>query len=95
MDARDIIIAPHISEKSMEDMEEKNWYTFKVDLNANKPQIKRAVQEIFNVKVDKVTTCRVSGKKRRRGYHEGRTSDWKKARVKLATDDTIDIFEGV
>ncbi|AGB40203.1 ribosomal protein L23 [Halobacteroides halobius DSM 5150] len=94
-DLRDVIIAPHISEKSMEDMEEQNWYTFKVAIKANKSEIKQAVQQAFDVKVKKVTTCRMPGKKRRRGYHEGRTSEWKKARVKLSEDDRIDIFEGV
>lgn len=92
---RDIIIAPHISEKTMMDMEEKNWYTFKVDLKANKSEIKKAVQDIFDVKVERVTTCRMPGKNRRMGYHEGKTSDWKKARVKLSQDDRIDIFDGV
>ena len=95
MDLRDVIVAPHISEERMADMEERNWYTFEVDLKANKPQIKKAVQEIFDVKVEKVTTCRMPGKKRRRGYVEGSTPEWKKARVKLADGDTIDVFEGV
>lgn len=95
MNIHDIIIAPHVSEESMADMEERNWYTFEVALEANKPQIKEAVQEIFEVKVEKVTTCRMPGKKRRRGYTEGSTPEWKKARVKLAEGDTIDVFEGV
>ncbi|GAB6138721.1 50S ribosomal protein L23 [Halanaerobaculum tunisiense] len=95
MDLRDIVIAPHISEKSMADMEERNWYTFKVVLDANKPQIKQAIEEIFDVQVDKVTTCKMPSKKRRMGRHEGTTAAWKKARVKLAADDTIEIFEGV
>ncbi len=92
---RDIIIAPHISERSMMDIEEKNWYTFKVDLRANKIEIKKAIQDIFDVRVEKVTVCRMPGKNRRMGYTEGRTSDWKKARVKLAQDDRIEIFEGM
>jgi large subunit ribosomal protein L23 len=95
MEARDVIVAPHISEESMEDMEDRNLYTFEVDLKANKPQIKKAVEEIFEVKVNKVTTCRMPGKKRRRGYTVGSTPEWKKARVKLAEGDTIDVFEGV
>lgn len=94
-EARDIVIQPHISEKAMMDIEEKNWYTFKVALDANKPQIKKAVEEIFDVKVNKVTTCRMPGKKRRMGVHEGERPDWKKARVKLAEGDRIEIFEGM
>lgn len=93
-DPRDIIIAPHISERSMMDMEE-GWYTFKVDIKANKPTIKKAIEKIFDVNVDKVTTNRMPGKKRRMGYSQGRTSNWKKARVKLAEGDRIEIFEGV
>ncbi|MCK8826238.1 50S ribosomal protein L23 [Natroniella acetigena] len=92
---RDVIIAPHISERSMMDMEEKNWYTFKVQLKANKTEVKKAIEEIFDVKVEKVTTNRMPSKKRRMGYHEGRTAEWKKARVKLAEDNRIDIFEGI
>ena len=95
MNKHDVIIAPHVSEQSMEDMEEKNWYTFEVDLEANKPQIKKAIEEIFEVKVNKVTTCRMPSKPRRQGLTEGRTSEWKKARVKLAEGDSIEIFEGV
>ena len=93
--AEDVIIQPHISERAMEDIEAQNCYTFKVAMQANKPEIKKAVQELFNVKVEKVTTCRMPGKKRRMGVHEGRRPDWKKARVKLAEGDRIEIFEGM
>ncbi|MBM7557831.1 50S ribosomal protein L23 [Halanaerobacter jeridensis] len=95
MNLRDVIIEPHISEKTMMDMEENNWYTFKVALNSNKSQIKDAVEDIFDVTVKKVTTCRMPGKKRRLRYNEGTTAEWKKARVKLSEDDNIEIFEGV
>lgn len=94
-DPEDVVIQPHISERAMQDIEEKNWYTFKVILDANKPEIKRAVQKIFEVKVEKVTTCRMPGKKRRMGAHEGMRPEWKKARVKLAEGDRIEIFEGM
>ncbi|TDX49286.1 50S ribosomal protein L23 [Orenia marismortui] len=94
-DPRDIIIAPHISERSMMDMEEKGWYTFKVALKSNKTEIKSAIEEIFDVAVEKVTTNRMPGKKRRMGHTQGRTPKWKKARVKLAEGDRIEIFEGV
>lgn len=95
MDPRDIIIAPHISERSMIDLEKDNFYTFKVDLRANKTEIKKAVETIFDVKVEKVNTMRMLGKKRRMGYHQGRTPNWKKAKVKLADGDSIEIFEGM
>ncbi len=94
-DPRDIIIAPHISERSMMDMEATSWYTFKVDLKANKPEIKKAIEKIFDVKVKRVTTNRMPGKNRTMGRNQGRTPEWKKARVKLAEGDSIEIFEGV
>lgn len=94
-DARDVIIAPHISEHSMEMLEENNTYTFKVHKKANKIEIRNAVEEIFNVKVLKVNTVNMLGKKRRLGYNQGKRSDWKKAMVKLADGDRIEIFEGM
>jgi large subunit ribosomal protein L23 len=94
-ESRDIIIQPHISEKAMMDMEDKNWYTFKVVLDSNKTEIKKAIEDIFDVKVKKVTTNRMPGKKRRMGVHEGKRPDWKKARVKLSEEDRIEIFEGM
>ena len=94
-DARDIIIAPIISENSMEQMEETNTYTFKVAKNSNKVEIRNAVEEIFKVKVTNVNTMNVRGKKRRLGFHEGKKPDWKKALVTLAEDDEIEIYEGL
>ena len=94
-DARDIIIAPIISENTMDQMQEANTYTFKVAKNANKVEIRNAVEEIFSVKVVNVNTMNVRGKKRRLGFHEGKKPDWKKALVKLAEDDEIEIYEGL
>ncbi len=94
-DPRDIIITPHISEKSMRVMEETNTYTFKVALKANKTEIKKAIEEIFGVKVLKVNTARMPGKTKRMGVHVGTTPEWKKAMVKLAQGDRIEIFEGI
>ncbi|MDI3546768.1 MAG: large subunit ribosomal protein [Halanaerobiales bacterium] len=94
-DVRDVIIAPLISEKSMKMIEENNTYTFRVDKRANKIEIKDAIEEIFHVKVLKVNTMNVKGKKRRLGVHEGKRPDWKKAMVKLAEGDRIEIFEGM
>jgi large subunit ribosomal protein L23 len=94
-DPRDIIIAPVISEHSMEMIEDNNTYTFKVDKKANKIEIRNAIEEIFKVNVVKVNTMNVVGKKRRHGYRYGKKPDWKKAMVKLAKGDRIEVFEGM
>ncbi|MGP3778959.1 50S ribosomal protein L23 [Halanaerobium saccharolyticum] len=94
-DARDIIIAPIISENTMDQMQEANTYTFKVAKNANKVEIRNAVEEIFSVNVINVNTMNVRGKKRRLGFHVGKKPDWKKALVKLAEGDEIEIYEGL
>lgn len=91
---RDIIKRPVITERST-DLMEQNKFTFEVALKANKTEIKKAVEEIFGVKVEKVNTIRVPGKKKRVGRHIGMTSEWKKAIVTLAADSkTISFFEG-
>lgn len=87
-----IIVRPMITEKNTRLME-FNKYTFKVMRTATKPQIKRAVENIFRVKVVKVHTMNVRGKKRRRGRDFGYTADWKKAIVTLQEGDHIDVFE--
>lgn len=94
-DPRDIILKPHISEKSMSEIEKSNTYTFKVALNANKTEVKKAIEEIFKVKVLKVSTSRMPGKVKRMGVFVGTTPAWKKAMVRLADGDRIEIFEGV
>jgi|AntDeeMinimDraft_5_1070356.scaffolds.fasta_scaffold20101_2 large subunit ribosomal protein L23 len=94
-DSRDVLIKPVITENSMLKMEENNTYTFKVAKNSNKVQIRKAVEEVFDVKVDNVNTMNMRGKKRRLGRNEGRTASWKKALVKLAEGDSIEIFEGL
>lgn len=94
MNAYDIIIAPIISEKSM-GMLADNKYTFKVNPNANKIEIKKAVEEIFKVEVEKVTTINVIGKNKRVGVHQGKASDWKKAIVKVKAGKTIEFFESL
>ena len=94
MDARDILIKPIVTEKSTALMAEGK-YTFKVPLNANKYEIRDAVEEIFNVKVAAVSTMRMEGKKKRMGRFEGKRSDWKKAIVTLKEGETIELFEGV
>ena len=95
MDPHQIIIRPVISEKSYNLIESEGQYTFQVDRRANKNQVKRAVEEAFDVRVEKVNTANVKSKPKRQGLTRGRTSTWKKAVVKLAGDDRIELFEGV
>lgn len=92
--ARDILIRPHITEKTNLLMQE-NKYTFIVPLKANKVQIRQAVEEIFKVKVLVVNTIRVLGKTKRMGRTEGKRPDFKKAVVKLAPGESIAFFEGI
>lgn len=94
--AYDIILRPIISEQSMEHVDLKK-YVFKVHPDANKIEIRKAVEEIFGVQVDKVTTLNMKGKKKRVGSHPaGFRPAWKKAVVKLTDDSkTIEFFEGM
>ena len=93
--AYDIVIKPIITEQSMEATEEKK-YVFQVAIDANKIEIKKAIEEIFGVKVEKVNTIRMDGKEKRMGVHVGRRANWKKAMVKLTADSkTIEFFEGM
>lgn len=93
--SHDIIRKPVITEKTMTAMAE-NKYTFIVHINANKSQIKRAVEEVFDVKVDNVQTIRTMGKTKRMGVHVGKRADYKKAIVTLAKDSKgIEFFEGL
>ena len=93
--AYDIIIKPIITEQSMEATEEKK-YVFQVATDANKIEIKKAIEEIFGVKDEKDNTIRMDGKEKRMGVHVGRRANWKKAMVKLTADSkTIEFFEGM
>ena len=94
--AYDIIIKPIITEQSMEATEEKK-YVFQVAIDANKIEIKKAVEEIFGVKVASVNTLNVPGKHKRMGAaRPGMTRSWKKAYVQLTADSkTIEFFEGM
>ena len=95
MNARDIIIAPIITEKAVTGLPEKK-YTFKVASGANKIEIAKAAEEIFGVKVKKVNTISMKGHLRRMGRNEGYTSDWKKAIVTLTADSkAIEFFDGL
>lgn len=81
-EARDIIIRPIITENSM-DLAQDKKYTFEVDKRANKVEIRKAIEEIFDVDVDKVNTMNIPGKTVRRGLTKGRRKNWKKAIVTL------------
>jgi large subunit ribosomal protein L23 len=91
--ARQVIIEPVVSEKSYALMADGK-YTFRVDARAHKTQVAKAVEEIFEVTVTDVRTLQVRAKPKRRGLHSGRTRSWKKAVVKLAPGDRIELFEG-
>lgn len=91
----DIIITPVLTEKSYAMIADKK-YTFKVDVRANKYQIKAAIEEVFGVKVDSVHTMQYDGKVRRVGRTVGKTNRYKKAIVKLTADSkTIDFFDNI
>ena len=94
MNKFDVLIRPIITEKTTLLMQE-NKYTFQVPLNANKVEIRKAVESIFNVKVEKVATIRVLGKTKRMGRTMGKRSDYKKAIVTLTAGESIELFEGV
>ncbi len=91
----DVIIKPIITEDSMARLADKK-YTFEVAKNASKIEIKKAVEEIFKVEVEKVNTISMKGKDKRVGYHVGKTSEWKKAIVTLkAASKTIEFFDSM
>jgi large subunit ribosomal protein L23 len=91
---RNILIRPLFTEKSSsDDMREANTYVFQVGLDANKPQIKKAVEQYFNVEVDAVRTLVVRGKSKRFGRRVGKRSNWKKAYIKLADGHQLDLYE--
>lgn len=92
-DPRDIIIAPVVSEKSYGELD-RNWYTFLVHPDANKTQIKIAIEKIFNVRVLKVNTLNRAGKRKRTRFGYGQRKATKRAMVKLAEGDRIEAFGG-
>ena len=88
---RDIIKAPIITEKSSDLAQNKNTFVFSVDVNANKTQIKQAIEKIFNVKVESVNTINVKPNKKRVGRYVGKTNRMKKAIVKLSEGSSIEL----
>lgn len=90
----EVIVRPVMTEKSTEALDKQNAYTFVVSRDANKVEIRQAVEKLFGVKVKDVRTMNYRGKERRVGRHVGRRAAWKKAVVTLR-EGTIEIFEGV
>ena len=95
MNVHDVIRRPIVTEKSNIGREEQNVVTFAVAPDANKHQIRRAVEELFDVNVVEVRTMRMPRKTRRLGRFAGQKPEWKKALVRLAEGQSIEFFEGV
>ncbi|MDC1152640.1 50S ribosomal protein L23 [Nitrospinaceae bacterium] len=95
MDMYQVVIKPLVTEKGTMMLSEGNWVTFRVHPDANKIEVREAVQKIFSVSVLQVNTQIVRGKRRRFGKTMGQSKPWKKAMVRLKEGDKIEIFEGV
>jgi large subunit ribosomal protein L23 len=93
MDSSQVVLAPIVSEKSYE-ASTRGTYTFKVHPDAHKTQIRQAVEELFDVKVESVNVVKVQSKPKKRGLVKGRRPGWKKAIVELKDGYEIEIFEG-
>jgi len=94
--AQDIILTPVITERSMDMARTQRKYTFKVAKDSNKIEIKKAVEELFKVKVEKVNVANYDGRMKRQGYTMGRTASYKKAIVTLTADSkTIEFFDSL
>ena len=91
----DIIIRPLITEKTSIQKEDHNQVSFEVDRRANRVEIRRAIEKIFDVRVANVRTMQVKGKVKQRGRVVGKRRNWKKAIVNLMPGERIDFFEGV
>ncbi len=95
MDMYQVVIKPLVTEKGTMMLSEGNWVTFRVHPDANKIEVREAVQKIFSVSVLQVNTQIVRGKRKRFGKTMGQSKTWKKAMVRLKEGDKIEIFEGV
>jgi len=93
MNPRELILEPIITERATK-LREQNKYLFSVRIDTNRVEVKKAVEEIFKVKVKNVNIQRVKGKVKRLGRFEGKRADWKKAIVTLKEDHRIELFEG-
>ena len=87
-----IVARPVVTEKASTDTAERNAYHFRVPMDANKVEIRQAIEKVFEVKVLDVNTSHVRGKARRRGWVAGKRPDWKKAMITLAEGNTIDVL---
>ncbi len=90
----DVIRRPLMTEKSMKQKEKFNQFSFEVDRGANRIEVRRAIEQIFNVKVAAVRTVQIKGKIKQRGRITGKRKDWKKAIVTLMPGERIPFFEG-
>ena len=90
----DVLVGPLLTEKGAAMKENENKVLFRVSRQANKIEIKKAVEEIFKVKVDFVSTINCKGKKKRMGKYEGRRADWKKAIITLKEGEKLEVIEG-
>lgn len=95
MNAQQIVLRPLVTERSMLQRDEENKYAFQVHRDATKPEIRKAVEELFDVKVVAVTTANVLGKNKRLGRFAGKRSNWKKAVVRVAAGQKIEIYDAV
>lgn len=87
-----VLVAPHISEKTTNVGDEHNQYVFQVARDANKLEVRKAVEQLFDVKVESVQTLNVKGKTKNFGRQQGKRSGWKKAYVSLAAGQEIDFL---
>ena len=85
-----VLLAPHVTEKSSLGLQQRNQYAFRVRRDASRSDVRRAVELMFEVKVEGVQVVNQGGKRRRFGARQGRTQDWKKAYVRLAAGQSID-----
>jgi len=95
MDTHHIIIKPIVTEKTIGLRDAMNQIVFEVHQDANRIQIRKAIEEVFDVRVESVNTLKINGKRKRRGRIMGKRRDWKKAIVTLAAGDKVEFFEGV
>ena len=87
-----LVAHPVVTEKGSTDQADRNAYHFRVPMDANKVEIRQAIERVFDVKVTGVNTTHVRGKSRRRGWVAGQKPDWKKAMVTLGEGHTIDVL---
>lgn len=92
LEAHQVLLRPLVTEKGVHRASRNNQYAFEIHRDANKLDVKKAIEELFNVKVEKVRTQTRKGKQRRYRFRQGKTNDWKKAIVQLHEDDRIDFF---